>query len=1009
MSQMPDPRASRRTRGSFIAACCIAAFALVCGVSAVSAQAEQTGTIVGVVSDSATTTGISNATIAVEQTGFGAIADQAGHYRVAGIPAGTYTLVARRIGYTARRQSVTVVAGQEVTADFSLHAATRSLDEIVITGTVAGEQSRSLGNVVSKISAPEVLERSQSPELGDLLKARAPGVTIAENTGRLGSGPNIQIRGLSSIGLNNTPLLYVDGVRVDNSSATGPVQTTGALGSQNAQVANRLNDINPQDIESIEIIKGPAAATIYGTEAANGVIQIITKKGGSNKPVFGLNVRGGSIFFRNPEGRLPTNYAPNGNGDITAWNGPQAEADSGRSLFTNGSTQMYNLSLSGGASQVKYFVSSTLQDDKGVESNNKARQYSAHANVNIAATPKLDVGTSLNYVKINNHLGTDGGVSSMLGAEIGHINVFTAARGFFPNEPPELATTLYDNTDEANRFTGSVTFAHRPTTWFSQRFIAGIDNTSDNGKALERFAPADLAIYLSPVAATGEIGQVLRQNTTITADYSGTATFKVSNSISSATSLGGQYYRTQLDTSYLGGQGFPAPGVEAISATATPFQSKQDRILNTTVGAYGQEQISWNDRLFLTAALRVDNNSAFGENFKWITYPKVSASWVVNEEPFWHSSFINTLHVRAAYGESGRAPAVFSALRTYIPIQGPLGSNAITAGAFGNANLQPERGKEVELGFDAQLFKRLELDFTYFNKHTTNEIVKQPLAPSTGFPGTQFANLGQVNNHGIELQATFAAITRQNWSWEITGNIATAKNKIISVGDLPSIAAIGQNNIVGYPIASYFAKHVISADRGADGFATNVMCDGGAGNGAVTCDVAPLLYSGSPTPTVTGAIGNTFNIGKRLRLYALVDFRHGNKLYNAIEEIRCAGEIGIGLCDANYHPEKYSTLYLAETDPGLATTGVNDQFIEDASFAKLREISATYALPERFIPGVRTASFTLAARELHTWTHYRGPDPEINYNANAGVAGINFDQGILPPLSRITASLNITF
>lgn len=1010
MSQKPGPRVSRRTRMPLIAACLIAVFALVCEAPAVRAQADQTGTVVGVVSDSATSAGISNAAIAVEQTKFGAIADQAGHYRVSGLPAGTYTIVARRIGSTARRQSVTVVAGQETTADFSLRAATRSLDEIVITGTVAGEQSRSLGNVVSKIAAPEVLERSQSPELGDLLKSRAPGVTIAENTGRLGSGPNIQIRGLSSIGLNNTPLLYVDGVRVDNSSATGPSPTSGGLGSQNSQVANRLNDINPQDIESIEIIKGPAAATIYGTEAANGVIQIITKKGGTNKPEFSLNVRAGTIYFRDPEGRLPTNYAPDGDGNITTWNGPRAEADSGRSLFTNGSTQMYNLSLSGGASQVQYFLSSTLQDDKGVESNNSAHQYSAHANVNVAATPKLDVGTSLNFVKLNNHLGTDGGVSSMLGAEIGHINLFKAARGFFPNEPPELATTLYDNTDEASRFTGSVTFAHRPTTWFSQRFIAGIDYTGDNGKSLERFASPELAVFLSPVAATGEIGQVLRQNTTLTADYSGTATFKVSSSISSATSLGGQFYRTQLDSSYLGGMGFPAPGVEAVSATATPFQSREDRIVNTTVGAYGQEQLSWNDRLFLTGALRVDNNSAFGENFKWITYPKVSASWVVNEEPFWHSTFINSLHLRAAYGESGRAPVVFSALRTYIPIQGPLGSNAITAGAFGNANLQPERGKELEVGFDGQLFQRLELDFTYFNKHTANEVVRQPLAPSTGFPGFQYANLGQVNSHGIELQATFAAITRKNFSWEIIGNIATAKNKIISVGDLPSIPGIGQNNIAGYPIASYFAKHVISADRNPKtGFATNVMCDGGSGSGPVTCDVAPLLYSGNPTPTLTGAIGNSFMIGKRLRLYALVDFRHGNKLYNAIEEIRCAGEIGIGLCEANYHPEKYSTLYLAETDVGLATSGGNAQFIEDDSFAKLREISATYALPERFIPGVRTASFTLAARELHTWTHYRGPDPEINYNANAGVAGINFDQGILPPLSRITASLNITF
>ena len=175
------------------------------------------------------------------------------------------------------------------------------------------------------------------------------------------------------------------------------------------------------------------------------------------------------------------------------------------------------------------------------------------------------------------------------------------------------------------------------------------------------------------------------------------------------------------------------------------------------------------------------------------------------------------------------------------------------------------------------------------------------------------------------------------------------------------------------------------------------------------CATAPFVFAGNPTPTVTGSIGNTFTFGKRLRLYALVDFKHGNRLYNAIEELRCAAEIGIPFCDADYNPTKYPIRYIAETNPVLATNGVNDEFIQDASFAKLREISLTYALPERFIPGVNTASITVAARELHTWTKYRGVDPEVNINANAGVSGTYFEQGILPPLSRFTASLNITF
>jgi TonB-dependent SusC/RagA subfamily outer membrane receptor len=1014
MRNRPGPRCSRRARTPYTAFCTAVSLLLALSLSTVmpaSAQGVEVasgGTIVGRVTDAGTRQGIVSATVQVDRSRFAAVTSEDGHYRITGVPAGPHTITARRIGYTQHSVPITVVADSELTVDFALQPATTSLDQIVVTGTPGGEQRRSIGNSVTEINAADEQDKSRSPELGDLLRGRAPGVTVNTNTGRLGAGPIVEIRGMSSLGLSNIPLLYVDGVRVDNSSNTGPVQI--GFGSQNSQVANRLNDINPEDIESIEIIKGPAAATIYGTEGSNGVIQIITKKGSGTKPVWRLGVQGGAIYFRDPAGRLPTNFVPDGTGSFPSWNGVTSEADSGRKLFTTGSDQLYNLALSGGAASVNYYLSGTYQNDKGVEPNNKAEQFSAHANVNVAATPKVDVGTSLNFVRMNNHLGVDGGVSAMLGAELGHIDIFPGGRGFFPNQPPEIPQTLYDNADFVNRFTGSVTFNHRPLNWLSHRLIVGMDYTSETGQSLERFAPPNLAALLSPLSAAGTIAQVLRHNTLVSADYSATAKFNVTSSLTSSTSLGGQYYRTQQDTAFLGGQGFAGPGSEAISATATPLQSSQDRILNTTVGGYGQEQLAWNDRLFLTGALRVDNNSAFGENFKWITYPKVSASWVVSEEPFWHSNFINTLHLRAAYGESGRAPNVFSALRTYVPIQGAGGLIAITAGSIGNPGLKPERGKEVELGFEAQMFKRLSLDFTYYNKHTVDEIVAQPIAPSSGFPGVQFLNIGQVNNHGVELQATFEAIRGSNFGWSITGNIGTANNKIVSLGDLPSVVGPGQNNALGFPISSYFAKKVVSADRDpTTGLATNVLCDGGSGSASVSCADAPFVYVGSPTPTVTGSIGNTFSFGKRLRLYALVDFKHGNRLYNAIEELRCAGEIGIGLCDANYHPENYPIRYIAETDPALATTGSNDEFIQDASFAKLREISLTYSLPERFIPGVTTASVTLAARELHTWTKYRGPDPEVNINANGGVSGTYFDQGLLPPLSRFTASLNITF
>jgi TonB-dependent SusC/RagA subfamily outer membrane receptor len=280
---------------------------------------RQLGTIVGRVIDARSREGIPGAAVRIEGGNQGAMTGEDGAYRIANVAPATYTVSARRIGYAAARVQVTVVADQEVTADFALEAAATSLDQVVVTGTAGAEQRRSIGNAVAAVSAPEVLAKSASPNLGALLNARAPGVVVVPNSGRLGAGPNIQIRGRSSLSLDNSPLIYIDGVRVNNDVGTGPGQQ--GYGSQNADVAGRLNDISPEDIESIEIIKGPAAATIYATEAANGVIQIITKKGQTGKPRITAQVQTGALYFRNPEGRVPTNLVPNESGELVACNG----------------------------------------------------------------------------------------------------------------------------------------------------------------------------------------------------------------------------------------------------------------------------------------------------------------------------------------------------------------------------------------------------------------------------------------------------------------------------------------------------------------------------------------------------------------------------------------------------------------------------------------------------------------------------------------------------------------
>jgi TonB-linked SusC/RagA family outer membrane protein len=964
------------------------------------------GTITGLVTDARTGAPIASAAVEVEGARLAATTSENGRYRLTAVPAGSRVIVVRRIGYAASRQTVTVTDNQQATADFALAAAAVSLDEVVVTGTAGGEQRRSIGNSVATIDVTEELERSAAPNLANLLQARAPGVIVTPSTGRVGAGPTIQIRGRSSLSLSSEPIVYIDGVRVNNATAQGPSgANASSFGAQNSQVASRLNDINPEDIQSIEIIKGPAAATIYGTEASNGVIQIITKRGSSGAGQWTAKTEQGTVWFQDPAGRIPTNYQRNTAGEIVPWNAIKQEEDRGTPIFTTGRTQSYTAGLSGGRDQLTYYVSGTYTDDEGIEPNNSGTLFSGRANLSAAVSRTVDMQTSLSYFRATNHLGVDNGLSSMLGTQLGHPLLNPNTRGF-AFAPPEIPQQLYDNAQDINRFTGSGTLNHRPATWFSHRLVAGVDYTSDDSRAIEQYAPPELRQFFGalggPVVADGRIGQTLRNNSFITGDYSGTATFNLTSSLSSASSIGGQFVRKQFKSSNLSGLQFPAPGVETVSGTTTKNTPSQSLTVNTTVGGYFQQRFGWNDRAFITGAVRVDNNSAFGEDFKWVTYPKVSATWVMSEEPFWKfGGVVDALKLRAAYGQSGQQPNAFVALRTVVNAPRANGTPGVTPGSLGNPDLKPERGTEFETGFEAGLFNRLSLDFTYYTRRTEDAILSQQIAPSSGFSGNQTVNIGETSNQGFELQARLQALTTDNFAWDIGANVSTNKDRVEDRGGLSP--GTGQNrDAEGYPIGGFWSKTIASATRNPDNTVTNVLCNNGPPtNGPpVACASALATFVGTPTPKVLGAVSNTFTIYKRLSLYAMVDFKRGHRLYNATDHNRCL----LNLCEARFFPEKYSTEYLAAIIPANVAT-VAEPFIQDASFVKLREVSANYQIPETWTRKARLnrASFTVAGRNLHTWTDYNGTDPEVRQNQGPQ------DQGLVPALTQFIASLTISF
>jgi TonB-linked SusC/RagA family outer membrane protein len=952
----------------------------------------------GKVTDAATAQPVVGATLILDGTTTTARTGNEGTYAIVGVAAGRHTVTARMLGFASSTQTIDVPTDGSVTADFALSRVATSLDQVVVTGTAGGELRRSIGNAVSTIDVTDELDRSGVGDVGTLLNGRSPGVIVTAGTGRVGAGPSINIRGKSTLTLSQEPLLYIDGIRVNNDIGTGP---------NTRPIASRFNDIAPDDIESIEIIKGPAAGTIYGTEGANGVIHIITKKGrAGSDPRWTALLRQGTTYFSDAEARMPTNFGRDASGQILSWNPVAQENARGTPLFRNGRDQAYSLSVSGGAPSVKYYASGSWDQDTGIEPNNGLRRFSGHTNLALTPSPAVDLPTSLNVVKGRTRLGAEfgGGVfqSALFGSPLA---ANTPTRGFL-GAPPEVSWSLLENTQALDRFTGGLQVNHRPSTWLTQRLSLGLDLTTEDNQALQRFALPEQAAFLPPSQVKGSISQSLRQVSFITVDYGASARVALTSTFSSTTSLGAQLYRRRTNTTVVSGRDFPAQGVSTVAATTTQITGSQDVIVNKTVGLYGQEQLSWRDRLFLTGAVRVDNNSAFGKDYDVAAFPKLSASWVISEEP-WTPAWLGSLKLRSAFGLSGQQPIDFAALRSYQAAVGTSDQPAVTPQFTGNPELKPERSRELEVGFEAELFGRLSLDFTHFTKRTKDALLSRQVAPSYGFPGTRYVNIGEVSNRGFELKANLQAVSRPAFRWDVGGNIATTADRIEELGGVPFIAFAGvpQRNAKGYAIGGYWSRRVVSATAGPNGVPTNVLCDGGdVSDAPLACAQAPAVYLGTPTPKQVGAGTSTLAIGKRLRLYGMVDFKRGHKLMNVDEWARCTA---FRVCEANYRPEHHSPIYNANVQNGGGFF-VADAFVQEASFARLRELSVSYELPAAVAGALRSkeASVALVGRNLHTWTDYRGLDPESRSFVNT----LNiFDQALTPALTQFLVTVRMGF
>ena len=985
------------------------------------------GTIVGRVLAATTRQPVAGASVLIEGTSFATVADTGGSYRLGGVPVGTHTVLARRIGYQPQRQTVAVTDGGTATLDFALDVTATALQAVVITGT-AGNQTRvAQSAVVASIDAADIVAKAPVNTVSDLLTARVPGITITQGSGTVGAASRINIRGAASISLSNEPLVFIDGVRMQ-SGQRGFLNVGG-------QTISALNDINPGDIESIEVVKGPAAATLYGADASAGVIQIITKRGKAGSRRFSQTVSaeyGTTDPNFTPRSIYGTCNAANvaaGSGRVLCEGQPVGTIVSDNYLvrtgaFDDGHLTSLNYTGIGSGDRYGYFVSVGANDETGTTSDSEAKRRTGRVNFRWDASETVKADASFNIGKNDYRLpkGDQDSYGYLIAQGLSNPTTVTRnAAGELVGGTTQTNEAIRNIVNEASslRLTPSVQIQYTPFAWMTNRFTVGADLT--NTRATTFFPRNSLNWY--PAAANGANQgaiSVTQDNLHIfTVDYLGNIRTDLGRTgrLVSDLSFGSQFINTIDNSVAASGTGLVTNTTNLVGAATTSLGG-QGFGHQKSLGFLMQEQLSFDDKLFVQGAFRVDANSAFGDEAQWFFLPKVGVSYVISEETFWApiATMVPTMRLRAAYGTTGRAPGQGAGIRTYVNARFVNASGGVTPGVApgnpGNPDLRAERGKEFEAGFDADfLDDRLGVELTYFDKRTSDLLLLQPIAPSLGFPSQPFVNIGGVKNSGVEFVLRGTPVALPNFEWDATLSGSTLDNEVTNLGGLSPL--INSNRIVtkGFPLGAWYAYRVRSVDEAA---------------GTVTVsDTAE--YAGDQLPTFQGNLSTTVTLFNRLRLYALFDRKSGHRIYNftqqlldrsflnSRERVLPADQGGYTTRQRLYYLGNSTGRYNLESGGTISANSVVGPYIEDASFTRLREVSATIDLPVALVRNMRVtgASLTIAGRNLGLWTDFRG-DPEV-LGTGVGSPGTQFTQFFnaelftIPPTRRWSARVNLTF
>lgn len=922
----------------------------------------QTATIQGVIIDGRTGESLPSANIFIEELRRGTSTDFDGRYEITNIEPGSYTVTFNFIGYRTDTREIELSAGQVLDLEVELLPDRIGLDQVVVTGQAGVARQREVGSSIGSIQVENIVTASSNVE--NLIQGQVTGVNVLQTAGSSGAGGQIRIRGNVSVSMSNQPLIYLDGIRLRSEPYPNNVPPVGFQGRGANIQATPINDISPADIESVEIIKGAAATTLYGSEAAAGVIQIFTKMGSNtDKPIWHAEVEQGANWLT-PFGTDEEPYL-----FLDPW-------------LRTSHNQRYSLSSRGGGDDLQYFVSGNYTKGQGVLPNDDENKYAMRANFRSRLTDKLilRINTGYTYHNVNN-------TASGNNAQGLTLNAYRQSQNYIGSAAKEDIDQFldYDINTQNDRFIAGGTIFFQQLENLDHEFTVGFDYAASD---LNQFRPVGF-----PGASQGIRSSQNWKFTTLTLDYTGTYNLRLNPDLRFNFAWGGETVETK-ELSITGhAEEFPGPGEPTLDSGARTL-GFEDRIRGITGGVFGQTMIDFKDRYFLTLGLRVDGNSAFGEDLGLQPYPKVSFSYVVSDEDFWNDSW-GSFRLRAAYGHAGRAPGAFDAVRTWNPV-GWGERVAYRAANVGNPDLGPERTKETEVGLDISTFNdRLDAEFTYYYQRTTDALFNVRQIPSLGFLSSQLENVGELQNQGIELSLDASIIRKVDFGWNVGVSLSTNHSKVLDLGGASNFSLDGNHGwiVKGQPVPVIQGDRITNPDQVSD-------------------PVVQEDYNYGPNePTHIINIRTSFDLPYNITLSARGEFQGGHYIYDGASLNTLARGVkfptcsdAFGLIDAGQSDQ----LTAIQRSRCIPTNVLSDWFIYPADFFKLREVSVRVPIPIQFTESSAT-TFTLSGRNLWTWKNSDFPvfDPEISWRGAGDATRQIFEH--IPPAASFAGTLKVTF